>query len=251
MLRNQKSEIRNLKSTGFTLVELLVVITIIGILIALLLPAVQAAREAARRSQCSNNQKQIGLALANFESTYNRLPAGNMGWDKAGTNWLGHTAFFQILPFLEQGSLYQELQAGPPLVRPAESTRSHQADVSSTYVCPERRRRNARSGVLSRRKRYARSNYAVCYGSTETLQPQCCPYRQHPQDATSDNDGPFRMNVGRRLADFKDGLSQTIVASEVITGVGDTATGSDLRYRLARLLGLPRGGRDLCAPEGA
>ena len=66
---------------GFTLVELLVVIAIIGILVALLLPAIQAARESARRAQCVNNEKQIGIALLNYESSYKKFPAGRHGCD--------------------------------------------------------------------------------------------------------------------------------------------------------------------------
>jgi prepilin-type N-terminal cleavage/methylation domain-containing protein len=92
--------------SAFTLVELLVVIAIIGVLVALLLPAIQAAREAARRSQCSNNLKQIGLAVLNYESAVGRLPAGsttdgsNIGGPYFGT-WT-----VDILPYLEQQALY-------------------------------------------------------------------------------------------------------------------------------------------------
>jgi prepilin-type N-terminal cleavage/methylation domain-containing protein len=91
------------KSGGFTLVELLVVIAIIGILVALLLPAVQAAREAARRSRCSNNLKQIGLALQNYHDTHRKFPHGTR-WPIGAPNWR-----IMVLPYLEQTALYRQL----------------------------------------------------------------------------------------------------------------------------------------------
>jgi prepilin-type N-terminal cleavage/methylation domain-containing protein/prepilin-type processing-associated H-X9-DG protein len=91
---------------GFTLIELLVVIAIIAVLIALLLPAVQAAREAARRAQCVNNLKQIGLAIANYESSNKSLPWGDGPW------WTEFSANTMLLPFLEQGPIYNSINFG-------------------------------------------------------------------------------------------------------------------------------------------
>ena len=94
---------------GFTLVELLVVIAIIGILVALLLPAVQAAREAARRMQCTNNQKQVGLALHSYHDVYKKLPP-RIGGSYWTNNWTP-SGIMRLLPFIEQDPLYQQISS--------------------------------------------------------------------------------------------------------------------------------------------
>ncbi|HBJ38547.1 MAG TPA: hypothetical protein DDZ51_28090, partial [Planctomycetaceae bacterium] len=97
---------------GFTLVELLVVIAIIGVMVGLLLPAVQAAREAARRMSCSNNLKQFGIALHNYHDTFLRFPPrqGGTGWQNDFTNGMNGGANMLILGFLEQTALYEQFK---------------------------------------------------------------------------------------------------------------------------------------------
>ncbi|MDX1946129.1 MAG: DUF1559 domain-containing protein [Pirellulaceae bacterium] len=98
-----------MKRSGFTLVELLVVIAIIGVLVALLLPAVQAAREAARRSQCSNHLRQMALAIQNYHDTFNSLPYGAR--NRGNTSQFGPSWLVAILPFAEQPNLYNLIDA--------------------------------------------------------------------------------------------------------------------------------------------
>lgn len=113
---------RTIQARGFTLVELLVVIAIIGILVALLLPAIQAAREAARRTQCQNNLKQLDIAILNYENTYKSFPSGGWGW-----HWMGDpdagvgkdqpgSWLYSILPFLEEANV-QTVAKGLPLAQ--------------------------------------------------------------------------------------------------------------------------------------
>jgi prepilin-type N-terminal cleavage/methylation domain-containing protein/prepilin-type processing-associated H-X9-DG protein len=138
---------------GFTLVELLVVIAIIGVLVGLLLPAVQAAREAARRMQCANNEKQIGLAILNYEAAYKRLPTTYTGSGTASTprgsgfySWLA-----MILPHMEQNPLYQSIDFNVPmndafqgalpdytqvLISSANRNTRAAATIVPTYLCP-------------------------------------------------------------------------------------------------------------------
>ncbi|QDU73618.1 hypothetical protein Pan97_05940 [Bremerella volcania] len=113
---------------GFTLVELLVVIAIIGVLIALLLPAVQQARESARRTQCVNNLKQVGLAVHNFHDTYGELPPSRIQYE-----YLGWSAL--LLPFMEQNNLFDQLDLKKKYKD--QTTAAQQASVAG-YVCPSR-----------------------------------------------------------------------------------------------------------------
>src|SRR5207245_2767120 len=110
------------RSAGFTLIELLVVIAIIAVLISLLLPAVQQAREAARRSQCRNNLKQIGLALMNYESSYKYFPMEKID----ATGWSPNTQVYQqcwtamVLPFLDQAAMYNQFNFNDIWADPAQ-----------------------------------------------------------------------------------------------------------------------------------
>src|SRR3982751_2905911 len=124
------------RRTGFTLVELLVVIAIIGVLVALLLPAVQSAREASRRIKCANHLKQIGLALQNYENTYKILPMGtmNVASGQVGTanNSSPHP---MMLPYLEQGNAVTLFDFNVDINGSTSNLQARQQKIP-VYLCP-------------------------------------------------------------------------------------------------------------------
>lgn len=213
--RNQISQVRQ-RRFGFTLVELLVVIAIIGILIGLLLPAVQAVREAARRMQCSNNLKQIGLAIHNFENTHKTLPPG-ADWKPDGPK--RGSMFVYLLPFLEQGSLHAHFNLkssdtdGTVISQTGELAGSV---LISTLVCPSDNRSDRYFGL-------AAHNYSASRGPTDVYVNENCfcnhdwqDFSMAPLDDPRRFAGPFtRVGTRARLADVSDGLSNTLFVGEV------------------------------------
>ena len=217
---------------GFTLVELLVVIAIIGILVALLLPAVQAAREAANRTSCINNMKQISVSIAKFENSRKHLPIGNVGWNKARTSWLGFTVFMQIFPFMEESGVYERFDFTTRWFN--DPNRSNYAHQILAYQCPSD---DSAGRWLDE---WCRSNYSVNFGPLQAhpyvgsgVGADSASIRGLP-DSTIVNPtpalGPFSMQVPHKLREITDGTSNTITVSEIITGASDgTSYGVDLR----------------------
>jgi prepilin-type N-terminal cleavage/methylation domain-containing protein/prepilin-type processing-associated H-X9-DG protein len=215
------SSARCCKEWGFTLVELLVVIAIIGVLVALLLPAVQSAREAARRTQCQNNIKQLGLALHNFESVTKRFPHGS----ENAAIW-GPSAHAYLLPVLEQGNVFAQMTQTFAHGASAQSGTAQNVvlhEVASTvrpkvFQCPSEF--NTFRGLV-----YGFTNYHTNWGSWVGLQNRW--------------DGTFGTNFvpygsvppveATRIGAITDGTSNTLAFAEVCNGVGGDPTIRDPR----------------------
>jgi len=188
---------------GFTLVELLVVIAIIGILIALLLPAVQAAREAARRSSCTNKMKQIGLALHNYHDTFGTFPAIKGGPDTVASGvglQLRLGPYPRLCAFLEQTAIFNEAMKNPPVtVSYNNPVRNYEIP---TLLCPS----DITSGAMN--VNLGKLNYAFCLGDNWINQDHSSSYRF--------SRGTFGILSWTRFADITDGTSNTIALAEYV-----------------------------------
>jgi prepilin-type processing-associated H-X9-DG protein/prepilin-type N-terminal cleavage/methylation domain-containing protein len=202
---------------GFTLVELLVVITIIGILIALLLPAVQSAREAARQAQCCNNMKQIGLALQMYHDTHGTLPPGEDNTGSYGEGWAWSA---KVLPFLEQQGLIVSLNMKYGYNDYA-SDQSYNAgrnaamvkQIVAAYQCPSANplRLTACCGMYpTPHNDAAETNYSGIF--THERFDFSANYNTMAKKAS----GCIFRGSAVRLADITDGTSQTVVVGERI-----------------------------------
>jgi len=226
---------------GFTLVELLVLVAIITILIALLLPAVQAARESTRQTSCKNNLKQIGLALHNYHGAFRSLPPGWIGLDPStgepepkglpGWGWAA-----RILPQLEKQNVsHGLLDLNLPITNPS----NHVARVTSlvTYLCPSdpgtlvwELDDEDGTGVLVK---LAKSNYVGVFGTFDI------------EDAPAAGEGLFFHNSRLRFAHIRDGLSNTLMIGErssflgYSTWTGVVPDGAEAMDRIVGICDLP------------
>jgi len=220
---------------GFTLIELLVVIAIIGVLIALLLPAVQAAREAARRAQCTNNLKQLGLALHNYESSNGSFPPGMFGQALSDVGACksvnSHTVFSMLLPFMESGTIANSINFSLPAYGVTVSSSGASGPWSAwqatafclkvnTMLCPSDQwtRQDFREipTVLANpgTNAYSPSSYAAVAGTVECLWYGYWGTTTMRYCEAIEPNGMFGKNYTYRIADNLDGTSSTLYMGE-------------------------------------
>jgi len=215
------------RKLGFTLIELLVVIAIIAILIGLLLPAVQKVREAAARAKCSNNLKQMGIAIHSYHDTNGKFPCNQQ---QIGTNvWESVGANYFILPYIEQAPLFNSIVIPTNAPKPGFSA-GGAGDATiwgnvyngpmntklTVFLCPSSPPAPQR-GSNPNGWDGPGCNYGWCYGSR--------PYSQWDGAApSSKSNGMITQTAERKMADVTDGLSQTLLASELLSGSNANST---------------------------
>ncbi len=213
---------RSSRHKGFTLIELLVVIAIIAVLISLLLPAVQSAREAARRAQCQNNLKQIGLALHNYESAFGIYPSAMHGG--LGDVYMNFTGFHSLLPFVEQGALHDAFNFDQSTFVPgighfygwsySDQTTGYVTQIEA-FLCPSNRTESAVGSTYTQGgwsvDRAAVTDYVFSGGADNYFGE---PFLNRRLRGFSGTD------VFSTVAQIRDGMSQTFVFGEAAGGDG-------------------------------
>ena len=226
---------------GFTLIELLVVIAIIAVLIALLLPAVQSARGAARRMQCVNNLKQLGIAMHNYHGTLGTFPIGRMGvnrptgdpgyfGDASGGNHRCTWAWL-MLPYMEQGTLYQSINFSLPYDNATQTT-ALLTEVSG-YLCPSDPGAGTVNAYAAGWKFYL-GNYMVNWGNTHYDQAGVTsenPFLGPLKDTVTFQGAPFALDKSFGIQTFTDGTSNTLLMSEVIIGQPNGTLAANIDHR--------------------
>lgn len=209
-------QIRTMRRSGFTIIELLVVIAIISLLIGLLVPAVQSAREAARRTTCANNLRQLGLAAHMHHDTFRHLPPG-VGYYPTPENGIFGTYFFHVLPFLEQANLFQEALGSVALPAPVGTVSIYYPGNNgvfrrpvATFLCPSDTSAGPSGVVLVDGEEFGASSYAVNALVTSRVPPT------NPPDL-------LPQGKSRIPSDFQDGTSNTILHAEKYARCSTTA----------------------------
>jgi prepilin-type N-terminal cleavage/methylation domain-containing protein/prepilin-type processing-associated H-X9-DG protein len=231
---------------AFTLIELLVVIAIIAVLIGLLLPAVQAIREAAARTQCQNNLKNLALGCHNHHTTYGRLPTGGWGWlwngdpDRSNNRLQPGGWGFNVLPFVEQDNLYR-LGAGLPTAQKQAAIAQRIAHPLPLFNCPSRRTGGPYPNAWGTTyfdsapvTALARGDYAACAGDLVVDEfypgPASLAEGDDPNygwPSTDNLTGVIFQRSEIRLTDIRHGTSNTYLLGEKYLNPDHYATGSD------------------------